>query len=172
MADIDIHYDPISVVGGPITVEVNGLDDTTNKITLETPQPVKIETKTDLAVTQPIEIESKYEFSTPQPLKTESKSELDLKPLAIDQCLRISLAPLPPTYMRFPTHQQIGLTLFGVEIVGLRFSGESQVLVCEPAKDPHIAWGDITPASPPPQRKQESVPAAPNVDGLRIRLGG
>jgi hypothetical protein len=84
MADINVHYDPISVVSGPVTVDVQGLDNTKNTITLETPQPLKSETTIGLAVTQPIETDSKFEFSTPQPLRAESKAELDVKPLAID----------------------------------------------------------------------------------------
>jgi hypothetical protein len=168
MADIDVHYDPISVVSGPVSVEVKGLDDTKNKIELETPQPLKLETKSDLAVTQPIQTDSKFEYSTPQPLKSESKSEVDVKPLAVEQCLRISLAPLPPACIRFPMHQQIGFTLFGFEIVGLRFSGESQVLICESPKDPHIVWGDITAA---PSSDKRSVAAPPVIEELRIRLG-
>jgi hypothetical protein len=169
MADINVHYDPISVVSGPVTVDVQGLDNTKNTITLETPQPLKSETAIGLAVTQPIETDSKFEFSTPQPLRAESKAELDVKPLAIDQCLRISLAPLPPTCIRFPIHQQIGLTLFGIELIGLRFSGESQVLICDAPKDPHIAWGEVSAASRPERPDDALLPVS---DGLRIRLGG
>jgi hypothetical protein len=169
MADIDVHYDPISVVSGPVTVDVQGLANTKNAITLETPQPLKSETKIDLAVTQPITTDSKFEFSTPQPLRSESKAELDVKPLAFDQCLRISLAPLPPTCIRFPIHQQIGLTLFGIELIGLHFSGESQVLICEAPRDPHIVWGEVSVASRPERSNDAVVPVS---DGLRIRLGG
>jgi hypothetical protein len=167
MADIDVHYDPISVVNSPVTVDVKGLDNTKNVVELKTPQPLKLETKSDLAVTQPIQTESKFAFATPQPLKSESKSELDVKPLAVEQCLRISLAPLPPACIRFPTHQHIGFTLFGFEIFGVRYSGETQVLVCEPAKDPHVVWGDVT--SVLPSEKRAGV--APATEGLRIRLG-
>jgi hypothetical protein len=167
MADINVHYDPISVVGGPVTVDIQGLDNTKNTIELQTPQPLKLETKSDLAVTQPIRTESKFEYSTPEPLRSESKSELDVKPLAVEQCLRISLAPLPSTCIRFPTHQHFGLTLFGFEIFGFRYSGESQVLVCEPAKDPHIAWGNVT-SVPSADKKPAATPA---IEGLRIRLG-
>lgn len=169
MADIEVHYDPISVLSGPVTVDVKGLDNTKNAITLETPQPIKLETKIDLAVTKPIETDSKFEFSTAQPLKSEGKAELDVKPLALDQCLRISLAPLPPTCIRFPTDLRIGLTLFGVEIIGLRFSGESQVLICDASKDPHIVWGDVTAAS---RRERSDDAPLPVSDRLRIRLGG
>ena len=167
MADIDVHYDPISVVGGPVTVDIQGLDNTKNTIALQTLQPLQLETKSDLAVTQTIQTASKFEYATPQPLKSESKSELDVKPLAVEQCLRISLAPLPSTCVRFPTHQHFGLTLFGFEIFGLRYSGESQVLVCEPAKNPHVDWGNTTSALSSDDRPA----AAPTVDGLRIRLG-
>jgi hypothetical protein len=178
MADIDVHYDPISVVGGPVTVDIQGLDNTSNKITLETPQPLKLETKSELAVTQSIKTESKFELSTPQPIKADSKTELDVKPLAIDQCLRISLAPLPPTCIRVPTQQQIGFTIFGVEVIGLRFSGEAQFLICDPGKDPHVVWGEVTPQAPqqkPAFDEARSLPSEAEKqpgDGFRIRLGG
>jgi hypothetical protein len=171
MADIDVHYDPISVTSGPVTVDIKGLNDAKTKITLETPQPLKAETKSELAVTQPIKTESKFDITTSQPIKAENKAELDVKPLAIDQCLRLSLAPLPPTCLRFPSQQKLGLTLFGVEIVGLSYSGESQVLICEPAKDPHVVWGEVA-ASPHRKPEKREIAEEPAGGALRIRLGG
>src|SRR5262245_62104995 len=157
MADIDVHYGPVTVVAEPVTVNVQGLDDTANRITLETPQPVKAETKTELVIKEPI--------------KTESKTDLDIKPVALDQCLNIRLGPLPPTCVRQPYRFHLGLTLFGVEVFGVSVSGESQVLVSELVTRPQVAWGGeqavAAHAPSPPVTPAARAPGSP----VRIRLG-
>ncbi|HEX9371563.1 MAG TPA: hypothetical protein VF897_11175 [Roseiflexaceae bacterium] len=170
MADVDIHYDPISVHADATSVEIKGLDNTKNTIVLETPQPVRGETTAELAITQPIRIESKGELVIPQPIRIESAAQLDVKPVVLDQCLNIRLGPLPPTCVRLPYQQHIGFTLFGVEIFGFNFVGESQLHVAEPPSAPQIAYGGeqaLVQAPPAPA----GAPVEPG-GGLRIRLGG
>jgi hypothetical protein len=179
MADIEVTYDPITITSEPITinngavtVDIKGLDNTKNTITLETPHPLQLKTKSD------------FEFSTPEPIKLHTKSELDsraeldVKPLAVDQCLRISLGPLPPTCIRVPVQQKIGFTIFGVEIVGFRFSGETRIEICDPGKEPYVVWGEVAPASPGGPRASEasgsfsSAREEPAGEAFRIALGG
>ncbi len=179
MADIDVTYDPITITSEPITinnggvtVDIKGLDNTKNTITLETPQPLQLNTKSDLALAtpEPIKLHTKSEL--------DSRAELDVKPLAVDQCLRISLGPLPPTCIRVPVQQQIGFTIFGVEIVGLRFSGETRIEICDPAKEPYVVWGETAPVAPDAPRDSktsESFASAreqPAGEAFRVALGG
>lgn len=169
MADVDIHYDPITIHTEPTSVEIKGLDNTKNTITLETPQPVRGESKAELVISQPIRLESRGELVIPQPIRLEGSAEVDIKPLVLDQCLSIRLGPLPPTCIRLPYQQHVGLTLFGIEIIGFNFAGESQVLVGDPPGKPHIEWrGEQAVASVAPA--SAGVPAA-SADGLHIRLG-
>jgi hypothetical protein len=159
LADIDISYDPITVNGGPYTVNLTGLDNVKLDAKVSVPETVKTDSKLTLSVPDTVKTDSKFTLSVPEPVKTETRADIDLKPLALDQCLRISLAPLPATCIRFPNEQRIGLSLFGVEIFGVSLQGESQVVVCEPQKVPHIVAGA---ALAPSHAKTDG--------GLRIRL--
>jgi len=169
MADLDIHYDPITVNNNPSTVTIQGLDNIKETLTLQTPQPLKSETKSDFNFPSPIKTESKVDLAITQPIRTESKAELDIKPLEFDQCLTIRIAPLPPTCVRQPYQQHFGVTLFGVEWLGFNLEGELQTVVSDLPRQPQVDWGSEQSArhSPAPQSQ-----VRPQVDaGLRIRLG-
>ena len=169
MADLDIHYDPITVNNTPATVTIEGLDNVKDTITLQTPQPLKSETKSDFNFPSPIKTESKVELAITQPIRTESKAELDIKPVEFDQCLTIRFAPLPPTCVRQPYQQHFGVTLFGVEWLGFNLQGESQVIVSDLQRPPQVDWGGEQPAQ---HRAASPSRTRPEVDGgLRIRLG-
>ena len=62
----------------------------------------------------------------------------DVKPLAVDQCLRISFGPLPPTSVRQPYQQRVGFTLFGVEVFGFTIEGEGRLLVSDLRTKPYV----------------------------------
>jgi hypothetical protein len=164
MADYDIHYDPITINTEPVSVEIKGLDNIKNTIRLETPQPVKGESKAELVISQPIRLESKGELVIPQPIRLEGTAEVDIKPLVLDQCLNIRLSPLPPTCIRLPYQQHIGLTLFGVEVIGFNLAGEAQVLVSDLPSKPQIAWGGEQAAAQPAYAPAETA------GGVHIRL--
>ena len=102
MADVDVHYDPITVTNNPQTITFQGLDNIKDAISFATPAPLKTETKSDFNFPLPIQTVSKAELAITQPIRTESKAELDIKPLEFDQGLTIRLAPLPPTCVRQP----------------------------------------------------------------------
>jgi hypothetical protein len=139
MADLDIHYDPITVNNNPATVTIPGLDNIKETITLQTPQPLRSETT--LKIPDTIRTEGKAELAITQPIRTEAKAELDIKPLEVDQCLTIRIAPLPPTRVRQPYQQHFGVTLFGVEWLGYNLEGELQTIVSDLQVPPQVAWG-------------------------------
>src|SRR5687768_15609083 len=118
MADFDVHYDPITVNNSDVTVDLKGLDNVKTAVTLATPQALKLETESGVKLEQSLKSEgqldttSKIDLAVTQPIQTESSAELDIKPLALDQCLRISFGPLPATCVRQPYQQRIGFTLF------------------------------------------------------------
>ncbi len=169
MADLDIHYDPLTINNNPATVTIQGLDNVKDTITLATPQPLKSETKSDINFPSPIVTHTTAELAITQPIRTESKAELDIKPVEFDQCLTIRIAPLPPTCVRLPYQQHFGVTLFGVELLGFNLEGESHVVVSDLPRSPQVDWGGEQSA------RHSAAPQAPsirNVDGgLRIRLG-
>jgi hypothetical protein len=152
MADIDVDYGPITITSNPVTVEVKGLDD----IKLSIPETVKTDSKFTVSTPDTLKGDGKVTLSIPEPITNNVtfNASVDIKPVAFDQCLRLSLGALPPTHMCFPNRQHVGLSLFGVEIFGVTLSGEAHVIVGEP------------------QRQTTIVSAAPKVagDGVRIRL--
>jgi hypothetical protein len=57
---------------------------------------------------------------------------IDLKPVAIDTCQTLRLAPLPETRVSNPYHHRVGYSLFGVEVFGVTYHGESEQNVESP----------------------------------------
>jgi hypothetical protein len=137
---IDVTYDPISINSGPVTVDIEGL----NNIQISIPDPVKTDSKLTLEVPHTIKTDTAVTFSIPEPIRTETKADfsfrvgVDVQPVVVDQCLRLSLGPLPPTHICLPYRQHVGLTLFGVEIFGLSLDGEAQVVVGERQRHTHV----------------------------------
>ena len=170
MADIDVTYDPIAINSGPIAVALTGLDD----IKLSIPDPVKTESKYTILVPETVKSDTKFAFSVPDPIRTDAKADgkldvnlksgIDLQPVVLDQCLRLSLGPLPSTYICLPNRQHVGLTIFGVEVFGLTVEGEAKIVVGEPQRQTHIMNGSVRHAQPPH--------ATPRGNGVRIRLDG
>lgn len=187
MADIDVAYDPISVNFGPITATLAGLDN----IKFEVTKPIETKSALELSVPDPIktdataklDTDSKFALVLPDPIRTESKAALDLQPVVLDQCLRLTLGPLPLTHICLPNRQRIGFTLFGTEIFGVTLDGEAQFLVGDPPKHPqvvaapanhpprvHVAHMHVDPApnDPEPHQAHDTVRGP----GLVVRLGG
>lgn len=167
MADLTVHYDPITVNNNPSTVEIQGLDNIKDTIILETPQPLQSNTKSEFIFPQPFQTASKTELVIPQPIQTISTAELDIKPLQFDQCLTIRLDSLPPTCIRQPYQQHFGVTLFGVELIGFNLQGETQMILTGLPKQPQIAWGGEQARSSTPGPRAQPAEDSP----LRIRLG-
>lgn len=177
MADIEVSYDPISINSGPITVDVTGLNDI--EATLTIPKPIELDTKLTLIVPDPIKTDSKWDSQSVIDTKSaidsksviDTKSAIDLQPVAIDQCLRLSLAPLPATRICFPNRQRIGLTLFGVEVFGLTLDGDAEVVIGPPHRETHIVGGEARALhADHGHHDHDHHPGDPG-PGLRIRLG-
>lgn len=140
MADIEFEFDPITVNAG---VTIAGLDNVKVDSKLAVTQP--IETKSTLSIPDTVKTDSKITLA---PIKTDSSidttskvdttSAIDLQPVVVDQCLKLTLGQLPPTLICLPNRQRIGLTLFGVEVLGLTLDGEAKVIVSDLPKPPHV----------------------------------
>jgi hypothetical protein len=167
-AEFDIHYDPITVNSNPVTVTLQGLDNVQETLTVQTPQPLKSETKSDFNFPGTIRTNGNLDLAITQPIRSEAKAELDIKPLALDQCLTIRIAPLPPTKVRQPYQQHFGLTLFGIEWFGINVEGELQVIISDLPRKPSIVWGTEQVANPEYTFQKRTPPG--EVSQLRIRL--
>lgn len=189
MADIEIAYDPITVNSGPVTVAVTGLNDIKVDSKLAITEPIETSSALTLSVPEPIKTDatlktdSTLAFTIPEPIRTEAKAAIDLQPVVVDQCLRLSLGALPPTLVCLPNRQRIGLTLFGVEVFGLTLDGEARVVVGDLPRpafvvsaptihgDPHRADHD----PPEPEHHGPAPEVSLHREGGRpfvVRLGG
>jgi hypothetical protein len=145
------------------------------------PDPLRTENKQELVLPQPFKTEARQELVLPQPFKTEGKTEsrnelaitqpivtdsrnslsLDVKPIAVDLCMKMSMGSIPPVCIRQPYHHHFGITMFGVEVLGFTFSGESQTIIQDLPPRPQLEWR--------PARSIEPQPRSGS--GLRVRLG-
>src|SRR5262245_65086414 len=71
---------------------------------------------------RPVKVDSRQEVAVTDPIRTDARSTLDLKPVALDLCVRTGQTSLPPTHVCQPYRHSIGFTLMGVEVVGLAWS--------------------------------------------------
>ena len=142
MADLEVLYDPITVTAGvttgPVTVDITGLDNIKVDGKLAVTQPIETKSSLTLSVPDVVKTDSKLTYSIPDPIKTESKAAIDLQPVVVDQCFRLSLGALPPTLICLPNRQRLGLTLFGVEVFGLTLDGEAKVVVQDLPQPAHV----------------------------------
>ncbi len=188
--EVDVNYGAVTIATDPVTVDINGLNDiqiavtqpiTTNStLTLDVPDPITTNSTYTLLVPDPIQTESSLTFTIPEPIRTDSRAEIDLQPIAVDQCLRLSLGPLPATRICLPNRQHLGLTVFGVEVFGLTLEGEAKVLVGEPHRQAQvIGTGERHDQFDHRQFDHRQFDHRrfdhrddPGSGGLRIRLGG
>jgi hypothetical protein len=138
LADVEILYDPITVNSGPVGVTLYGLDNIKADTTFTVPKPIETKSGVTLSVPDTVKTDTKLTFAFPDTIKTDSASAIDLQPVVVDQCLRLSLGPLPPTLICLPNRQHVGLTLFGVEVFGLTLDGEARVVVSDLPKPPVV----------------------------------
>ena len=136
---------------------------TESSVSVSTKDNAPIKTDSTLHVPEPIKTDST--LHVPEPIKTESRAELDLKPVAFDQCIRIRLDPLPATCVRSPYRQHIGFTLFGIEIFGLDLDGEARSYIDGKDPAPHVIPAGPRRHHDTPHRRDETR------DSVRIRLG-
>ena len=159
------------------TLEVKPLTTTTSE-TLEV-KPLTTTTNETLEV-KPLTTTTNETVEL-KPVRSDSKSILDLKPVALDVCMRTGPASLPPTHICQPYRHRIGLTMLGVELLGLAWSGDQQTIVDDRPRRPMVTSGDVVPSaawSKPelPERRRGTGGhhrrRAEYGGGLNIRLDG
>ena len=131
---------------------------------LRVPDP--IHTKMELLLPQPLETKSSSELAITQPIVTEVNADLtmDVKPVVVDLCLTLSVGKLPRTCVRRQYDRHMGLTFFGVELVGFNRSGESQFTLDELLPRSHFELGGtvrIRPSRPRAGTRQALLPGPP-----------
>ena len=156
---------------GTTKLEVVGMDNM--KTTLSIPDPIKNENKTTLSIPDTVKSETKTTLSIPDTVRSEAKNDLnlDIKPMVTDTCLTIKTAPFPETMIRQPYKFHFGLTVYGMEVFGMDFSGESQVIIQDLPKEPAVAWGGHS-GGKHVHDSSDSISGSGGASGdLRIRLG-
>jgi hypothetical protein len=154
------------------------VDTDLDNIHLKEIAPVTI--NSNLAVTQPIVTQSTSKSDSTasvdlkvEPLKisSDSTSEIDLKPLAIDSCQTLKLAPLPPIKMEQPYSQHFGITFMGMELLGFNVSGKSETYLHSPPKPRQYSVHISEPCDRcgEPGHKPRPASAQPR-SGLRVRV--
>jgi hypothetical protein len=92
-----------------------------------------IESEITSTIHTPDTIKTDATIHTPDTIKTDSKSAIDLKPVAVDSCQTIKLAPLPPSHTEQPYSQHFGFTFMGVELFGFSTSGRYETFLNKPS---------------------------------------
>jgi hypothetical protein len=134
--DVDADIDSTN------SMEIIGLDDMKMRAEIVLPQPLRTEGKNEFAITTPIRMQNEIDTTMElKPIQFSSDIDLDVKPVVMDFCFKLDFGGPPPTCIRQPYSHHFGVTLFGMEILGFNFAGESQVIIDELPKRPQIAWG-------------------------------
>jgi len=135
MSDYSVDVTNSGTVGADVTIE--GLDNISvdSKVTL---QPL-----TSTVTLEPLTTTSTVTLEPLTSTVTSSSSvDFDLEPVAVDSCVRVELAPLPPTRVRTPWEQRVGMSVLGVELLAVTWRGETQSIV-EPAPQRPLLLGTV-----------------------------
>jgi len=163
----DISMDVNADVNSSNSFEIVGLDDIKLRSEMVFPDPIK----TEFAITQPIQMETDLNTTMeikPIVMTNNSNVAMDLKPVTFDFCLKLDFGGPPPMCIRMPYSHHFGITLFGVELFGFNFSGESQTILDELPKRPQVAWGGEKSVKHPSGGHSPQVSGSDS--GLRIRF--
>ncbi|MCZ7545130.1 MAG: hypothetical protein M5R40_17110 [Anaerolineae bacterium] len=169
-ADVDVTINPsTTTVNSENTIDIVGLDD----INLTSNSTLTTNATVDMGLD---DINLRTELVLPQPLKTQSEIDtdltsnmtLDIKPMVLDLCLKLDF-DLPEKCVRQPYNHHFGITLFGVELLGFNFVGESRIILEDLPKRPQVAVGGEHVVAHQPGQRERSAPRPS--EGLRIRLG-
>jgi hypothetical protein len=179
--------------GGGVNIPSNytialGSTSTPLQVDVDIDKIAPITVNSNLAVTQPIVSQSTSNSTSnattnstanvdlkvePLTVNSDSKSLVDLKPVVVDSCQTIKLAPLPPIHMEQPYSTHFGLTYMGMELFGFTMSGKSEVRLHSPRNahpcGPHDEEGEVE------HTRTEAAPSQGNTrsaGGLRVRVSG
>ena len=171
---VSIPSDYTIKVGG--TGQAMAVDADLDNIHIKEIAPVTV--NSNIAVTKPIVTQSTAESDSKasidlklQPLKvdSDSKSEIDVKPLVVDSCQTLKLAPLPATCVEQPYTHHFGFTFMGIELWGFNVSGTSETAVRSPERSRfhkvHVGHHRHSSEEEPPHD------GGGNEGGLRVRIG-
>jgi hypothetical protein len=158
-SDLDnIHIKEIA----PVTVNSNIA--VTQPIVTQSTSKSEADAKIDLKI-EPLDIKL-------EPVKADidTNSTIDLKPVAVDSCQTIKLAPPPPICVDQPYSQHFGFTFMGMELFGFNVSGRSEMTMHSPSKPKHHTvhvTGHDAPNHEPREQKSSGKPRS----GIRVRIG-
>lgn len=131
----------------------------------------------ELQVTEPVRTDSDLRVAVTEPVVSEVDTHLDVEPVQVDLCVDVGLTRLPRACIHQPYTSRIGVTLLGIELVGLRWSGESSTIIDDLEERPHHELGDVVArpgdghARPPiPHRAGRSRVGPDAGGGLHVRL--
>jgi hypothetical protein len=177
--------------GGGVDIPSNytialGSTNTPLQVDVDVDNIAPVTVNSNLAVTQPIVSQSTSNSTStatttstanldlkiePLTIDSDSKSEIDLKPVVVDSCQTIRLAPLPPIHMEQPYSQHFGFTYMGMELFGFTLSGTSAVRLHSP-KSIHPCEPHVHESEPP--SKGSTSPSTQSSGrtggGLRVRV--
>jgi hypothetical protein len=162
---IDAGLDDIKVTIPPLTVNAN----------LAVTQPIVTSStsKSDSTAGLDLKVEPLDIKVEPLKVSSDSNSALDIKPLAIDSCQTLKLAPLPPIKVEQPYSHHFGVTFMGMELWGFSMSGKSEMCLQSPGKPRHysveIPESERSGCCGEPAHPPRPSPAQPK-SGLRVRV--
>jgi hypothetical protein len=144
--DVDVNLDNIAIdiaSDTDIDASIDANIQTNMNANIDSDSDIKIDTsniRTELVLPQPFRTESK--FAITEPIVSQNDIGLDIRPVVMDFCFKFEIGKLPPTCIRRPYQHHFGITLFGVEVLGFNFAGQSDIIIDEVQRKPHVAWGD------------------------------
>lgn len=101
---------------------------------------------------RPVRVDARQEVAYTEPIRTDANSTLDLKPVALDVVVRSGQTALPSNHVCQPYQHRVGMTVLGVEWLGLAWSGESQTIIDDRPHAPSTVWGPVMPVPQPHER--------------------
>ncbi len=157
-ADLDnIHIKEIA----PITVNSN--------LAVTTPIVTQSTSTNDTTANLNLKVEPLNVKLEPVKAEVDSNSVIDLKPVAVDSCQTIKLAPLPPICIDQPYSQHFGFTFMGMELWGFSISGKSEMRLHSPGKPQHYSTSMPGHHASNKESEEEQSSVRPR-SGLRVRL--
>jgi hypothetical protein len=149
-----------------VTLDLLGLDDIGVAAELSVPKPIEMNNK------MVAEASTRSEIAVTQPIVTDvtAAASIDVKP--VDICLTFGIGQLPRARICRPVERHLGMTLFGVEVFGLNWSGYSELVFAGLEPRPHVELGGESgggrhKAAP---RRRPTILGGTRRSGLRLRL--
>jgi hypothetical protein len=169
-----------SSVTSTMNLNVNGLNDMKSTVELKPleikPLEIKPLTFNEVIEVKPLELKplTVNETLELKPVTLNETVELkpvtvnetfDLRPVAIDSCQTVRLAPLPETRICQPYRHHVSYTMFGMEVGGVTYEGESQQNIESPRRPQVVESVELV------QRRRRRYPAkVVGGGGIRVRV--